>query len=101
MKPKIKKKIPSELQPILWSVNINNLDLERDKNYIIHQILSYGNLRQIKWLFKIYKKEEIKEVFVKFPKKIYLPSVFYFVKNFILDIGKKQLKEENYVKTLF
>ena len=36
-KPKLK--IPKSFQGILWSANIKNLDLERDKGYIIHQVL--------------------------------------------------------------
>ena len=92
--------IPLEFQPILWSKNVNDLDIEMDKNYIIHQILSYGNLRQIKWLFNVYKKNELKEVFVKFPKRVYVPAVFYFIKNFVLDLREKRLIEQKYVKIL-
>lgn len=87
------------LQGILWSKNIRNIDLEKDKIYIIHQVLSYGNLNQIKWLFKIYKPEEIRGVFLKHPKRIYSAPVFHFIKNFILDLRKKRLFEEKYVKT--
>lgn len=101
LKSNSQKFIPLELQPILWSKNVKDLDLEKDKNYIIHQILSYGNLKQIRWLFKVYKREEIKKVFIGFPKKVYLPAVFYFIKNFVLDLRKKRLKEEKYVKTSF
>jgi Cu/Ag efflux protein CusF len=101
MKTKFQKSIPSKFQPILWSKNVKDLDLKKDKVYIIHQILSYGNLEQIKWLFKVYKKEEIKKVFLKSPKKIYIPAVFYFIKNFILDLRKKRLKKEKYVKAIF
>ena len=101
MKKKAKKSIPADFQPILWSANVKKLDLEKDKIYIIHQILSYGDLDQIKWLFKVYKKEEIRKVFLKSPKNLYIPAVFYFVKNFILDLRDKRLKEEKYVKNLF
>lgn len=95
------KKIPRNFQAILWSKSINKLDLEKDKHYIVHQILSYGNLKQMKWLFRIYPVCEIKEIFIKYPKKIYQPAVFYFIKNIILGLKKKRLKEEDYVKTLF
>ena len=95
------KKIPSTLQPFLWSKSVNKLDREKDKIYIIHQILSYGNLRELRQLFRIYSRNEARETFIKFPKKIYQPSVFYFVKNFILDLKNKKLKEEDYVKTLY
>jgi len=94
-------KIPNSLQPILWSKNVKNLDLEKDKVYIIHQVLSFGNFEQIKWLFNVYGQKEIREVFLKYPKKIYTASMFNFVKNFILDLEDKKLLEEKYVKTLF
>ena len=77
LKSKQKKTmVPDSLQGILWSKSVKNLDLERDKVYIIHQILSYGNLRQIRWLFKTYGLREIREIFLKYPKKIYATPVF-------------------------
>lgn len=97
---KIFSKIPDSLQGVLWSKSVKELDLKKDKVYIIHQVLSYGSLKQIKWLFKVYPSEEIRRVFLKYPKKIYTPPVFYFVKDFILVISKKLLKEK-YVKTPF
>ena len=57
--------IPKSLQGILWSVNVARLDLERDKNYIIHQVLAYGNLEQIRWLFQVYGRQGVKDVFMK------------------------------------
>lgn len=89
------------LQGILWSKNIRDIDLERDKIYIIHQVLAYGNLKQIKWLLKIYSLDGIREVFLKYPKRIYTPPVFYFVKNFILNLKSKKLSPKDYVKTSF
>ena len=46
-------------------------------------------------------RKEIRNVFLRFPKKIYQPSVFFFVKNHILGLKNKRLRERNYVKTLF
>lgn len=97
----MKQKIPASLQGILWSKNVRNLDLERDKVYIIHQVLSFGNLKQIKWLFKIYGSAEIQEVFLKHPKKVYTPAIFNFVKRIILNLGHKKLLPKNYVKAPF
>ena len=96
-----KNTIPPDFQPILWSINVKDLNLKRDKIYIIHQILSYGTLDQIRWLFKVYKREEVREVFLKFPKRLYQPAVLYFVKNFILGLKSKKIKEDKYVKALF
>jgi len=60
----IKKEIPKTLQSILWSASVKKLDLDSDKNYIIHQVLTYGSLEQIRWLFETYGRKTIKEVFV-------------------------------------
>lgn len=93
-------RIPQEFQAILWSTNIKNLDLEKDKNYIIHQVLLYGNLKQIKWLFKAYGKGKVRETFIKNPLPIYTRTVFHFVKNFILGLKDKKLDEKKYIKNI-
>lgn len=96
-----KKRLPLAFQSILWSKSIRELDREGDKVYIIHQILSYGDLKKLRMLFEIYDRKEIREIFAKFPKKIYQPAVFYFIKNFILGFRNKRLRESDYVKTPF
>lgn len=93
--------LPASLQGVLWSKSVDLLDLEKDKIYIIHQILSYGSLQQIRWLFRVYSSSEIINVFLRFPKKIYQPAIFNFVKVFVLGLKEKTLSEEKYVKTVF
>ena len=95
------KRVPSRFQPFLWSKSIEKIERDKDKIYIIHQILSYGDLKELRLLFQIYDRKEIRNVFLRFPKKIYKPSVFFFVKNHILGLKNKRLRERNYVKTLF
>jgi len=95
------RRIPRTFQPFLWSKNVGKMDRDRDKIYIVHQILSYGDLKELRQLFRIYDRKEVGEVFTKYPKRIYQPSVFYFVKNFILELKNRRLKEEDYVKALF
>lgn len=94
-------KIPKGFQGILWSINVKNLDLEKDKAYIIHQVLMFGDLNEIAWLLKVYSKEKIKAVFEKAPMKIYSPQGFNFIKNIILGLRKKQIPSEKYVTTLY
>jgi len=89
--------ISEKLQPILWSKNINNLDLEIDKIYIVHQVLAYGSMDDIKIIQKIYSEKEIKNIFKNFPKKIYTKPVFLFIKNFLLNIND-ELNEKDYIK---
>ncbi len=88
-------------QGILWSKDIKSIDFKKDKIYIIHQILNYGQIDQIKHLFKIYELQEIKDVFINHPKRIYSPAVFNFVKDFVLDLKEENLPKNKYVKTSF
>lgn len=95
------KKIPGSFQGILWSKRVGKLDLEKDKNYIVHQVLAYGSLEQIKRMFTIFPKKEIIQIFVKSPRKNYSPSAFNFVKNYILGLKDKKINSGAYVKVLF
>lgn len=92
--------IPENLKGILWSKNINNVDLENDKIYIIHQVLSFGDIDEIRWLFKNYSLDEINTVFINAPKRIYTRPIFLFIKDYILKI-KTWLDENKYVKSFF
>ena len=93
-------KIPKKLQPVLWSTDVKLLDVNRDKGYIIHQILIYGTFEEIRWLFNTYSKREIINVFLHNPNKIYPRAVFYFIKNFILGLKSRELQEEKYVTAI-
>lgn len=95
------QKIPKKLQPILWSTNTENLDIERDRNYIIHQVLMYGTLEQIKWLFRIYGKKTVRQVFLKEAQNIYSPPALFFIKDIILNLKNTPIDQRRYVKTLF
>jgi len=92
--------IPKKLQPILWSTNVELLDIERDKRYIINQVLIYGTLDEIKWLFDAYSKREVVRVFLTRPSKQYPKEVYYFIKNFILSLKDKILDEQDYVTSI-
>jgi len=90
--------IPKKLKAILWSKNINAVDSEVDKVYVINQVLSYGDIDEIKLLLKTYSLNEIKHIFLNFPKKIYTKPIFLFVKDYLLKIDK-QVDEKYYVKS--
>lgn len=99
IKPKGEKMaVARKLKAILWSKNINAIDSEVDRVYVIHQVLAYGDIDEIKLLLKTYSLEEIKDVFLNFPKKIYTKPVFLFIKNYLLKINK-QIDEQYYVKS--
>lgn len=94
-------KIPKRLQAVLWSADIDKLDKERDKYYIIHQVLIYGTLDELRWLFHTYGIKEIVRVFVHEPARLYPKKVYYFIKNFVLPLRKKKLYEEKYVTSIY
>lgn len=89
---------PKNLQAVLWSKDIANLDINRDKNYIVHQILAYGTWDHIKWLFAIYPIDKMRQVFQKYPEKDYTEKSFNFAKNILLEI-QTDLDKKKYVKT--
>lgn len=93
----MKKKIPQFLQPVIWSVRIGDLDVKEDKILIINQVLAFGGLKELKWLFKTYSLKTIKRVFLEHPIKTYRPATFNFVKEILLNLGKKSLIKEKYV----
>lgn len=95
------KKIPKSLKGVLWSADISKMDLERDKVYIIHQVLSYGSLSEIKWLLSAYGPRVVCEVFLKYPQKVYTKAGFAFIKNAVLDLGDAGIREDKYVQAFY
>jgi len=95
--PQIKRKIPKKMKWLFWSYDIESLDLKKDKDYIITQVLNYGTWEDLKWLFKIYSEKEIKEV-VKNPRR---GVWFRKVLNFWTKIFNIKLKKEVFNKAIF
>jgi len=94
------KNIPKTLQSVLWSADVDKLDLERDKGYIIHQVLIYGTIEELKWLFNTYSKKDIIDVFLNVPYKNYPRQNFYFIKNFIINLKDASIDEDKYVTSI-
>ena len=90
-------KIPKKLQPVLWSTHVNLLDSERDKYYIIHQILSFGLLDEIIWVLNNYPKKTIIGIF-KESFKDYRRQRFYLIKDAVLGLKNWHPDERYYVK---
>ena len=90
-------KLPKDLQGVLWSRSIKDLDLEKDKNYIIHQILAYGTWNHVLWLFRNYTVTKMRKVFENDPEKDYTEQSFNFAKNILIETSKN-LDKQKYVK---
>lgn len=91
------KKIPKQFQRVLWSYDVNKLDLEEDKREIITQVLNYGTWEDVKLLFKIYPEKEIKKV-VKNPRR---GVWFEKVLNFWTLMFNIRLKKEVWERAIF
>lgn len=69
---------PKWLQAVLKSTAVEDLDLDENKPYIVHQILAFGTWEQIGWLLNNYGVDTVREVFQKQPMKLYSPAAFHF-----------------------
>ena len=57
--------MPEELKKYFWDTKFEELDIRKNKRYIISRLYCYGDLKAIKWIKETYSKEDIKEVAVK------------------------------------
>jgi hypothetical protein len=92
---------PKKLQGVLWSCSVEKLDLEKDKAYIINQVLMFGGFEELRWLLSVYPKKTIRNVFINNPLKVYTRSGFNFIKNFVLGLKDLKLSPRNYVNTFY
>lgn len=76
----LKNKALQRFQRLLWSISPEKIDFKKDYVYIIHQILSWGELEDLKLLFKIYGLDKVKQIFLSYPKRVYTYPAFCFAK---------------------
>jgi len=53
--------IPEFVRPFLWSYDVSEMNLKRDKKRIITNILNLGTSKTTDWLFSVYDKNDIRE----------------------------------------
>lgn len=90
--------VPNEFKPIFWDADINSLDKEKHKQYIIERILEFGDEKEYRWMFKNYTDEEIVDV-VKKSRRISRKTATMMA-NFYNIPGEeiRCLKEQSYLK---
>lgn len=64
---RIKEKLPKSVENVLWSYEMNKIDLELHKKLIIAQVLNYGTEDATDWLFQTYNLNEIRKVAEQIP----------------------------------
>lgn len=88
----------SQNKPLFWSADITKLDLQEHKQYIIHQVLQYGDLEAIRSLKTLYFQEDIQHTFLYHPRKTYQPQTLAFITTYILGVTKP-IDTSRYVST--
>jgi len=53
---------PQSVKAVLWSYDLNVLEVQKDKKIIISQVLNFGSEEAIKWLFKKYRFMDIEQI---------------------------------------
>lgn len=82
--------LPKFLQPYLAGYDLRYLDLEKDKELIITQILNRGDDEVLRWLGKNYSPKEIRQVVSSPTRGMWLRSILnYWLKIFGLKLDKK------------
>ena len=91
-----KTEIPPKMRWLFWSYDINSLDLEKDRDYIISQVLNYGTWDDVRWLLKTYSEEEIKKIVKKPQRGLWFEKVL----NFWTTIFNIRLKKDVWQKAI-
>ena len=86
---------PQTMQGTLWSAPISSLDIEDNRVYIIHQVLAFGILEDVRWLFQTYSKKSIRKTFLESPVKTYTRAAFNFSK-LLLDVNDTDCQKDLY-----
>lgn len=97
-KTEIKKKIPQVITPCLWSYNIDNMDLRKDKEIIITQVLNYGDAKRIKWLHSVYTDDDIREIVSNPRRGRWFPKVLNFWETILKTKIPKKKKEKAIIR---
>ena len=84
--------LPQAVNAVLWSYDLSQIDLSKHKRIIISQVLNFGSLEAVSWLFDNYPSDEIKEAAINIPlgawnkKSLNLWSLYF-------DLEKAQFKQ--------
>ena len=82
---------------LFWYLGGHTPDYQKDKNLIVHQVLSMGTMEDLRQLFRLYDHETIRHEFLKARPGLYYPNILEFSK-FLL--GVKKVDKNKYLKRI-
>ena len=83
------RKLPIFLKKYFWEVEFGKINLENRKVYVLKRILEYGDEKAVSWMWKNFKKEEIKNALCNFRGYSQKSANFWA---FILNVKKEDVK---------
>lgn len=60
----MKAQKPSFLKKYFWDIKFEDLDPQKRSRYTIERLLEYGDEKAVRWMFKNFSEEAIKEALV-------------------------------------
>ena len=67
-------RVPETLHPLLWSYDLDRIDVSRHQKTIIIQVVNYGTLAHWRWLRDTYGRERVREVLEDVPATALRPQ---------------------------
>lgn len=87
--------VPDAIRGFLWSYDINALDVYRDQKRIITNIMVYGNIAAVKWMFQTYDQVQMKQALEQpLPGEWDAKSLHFWAEYFRI-LSKKEIALKN------
>ncbi len=90
-------KYPRYISSCFWSYDVSTVDINKDKQFIVVQVLNYSDWRGVAWLFKFYSKSAIRKVVAHPSRGIWFRDVL----NFWCQFFKIKLPKDVWERALF
>lgn len=82
-------KIPEKIKRLFWDVIKEEIDIKAHKGYIIRRILDHGDIEDIKWILRIYSREEIVKI-IKKSKGVSRKTAYFW--SYYFNIPKEEIE---------
>ncbi len=86
--------VPKFLQPHLASYDLSKLNIERDKDLIVTEVLNKGDEKALKWLVGAYSKSDVRQIVSSPIRGMWLKGTLkYWLKIFNLKLNPKTFED--------